>query len=498
MSVRRFLSVLFAVLLPSYFYATDWILASEPFSFRSDSDSLQETLYSMSQQLPKLILEDLALVGERNISSKEEYYRQLKVLQANHKTLLTNYNNAVLERDKVLLSQQSQLRKRKTLKEKNLAVDEALLKLQENEAQTAQLLDKIESSGNEIVAKEAVSLWKGNSETLFVLDEKSTLAQKIDSEKINGLLTGSITAFNNYAMVEASITVFPGEISSATATAAGSLSDIVLIAKQLASELKAVVANAGAVELFFEIEPVQAIESAAVIIDGSVISVADIPTQGIAVATGNHGITLEAEGYYDKTFNWNFSEEGSYLITVELEKIETVELALVGEEDAQGQVYVNALPVGTLPVTLEVERGLLLGEFFPSEVQEEVPDSQGQSSAYFTMDLQDFTGLDFVNASLKLQTQDISNRIEKRRRTMYNSYSAFLVSLVPTIFSYGMYVNEHNGWAMGYQEEEKAKVWKGISNGTIALSVGLGINFFVQLGRYIFAVDAVLPEDIKD
>ena len=48
------------------------------------------------------------------------------------------------------------------------------------------------------------------------------------------------------------------------------------------------------------------------------------------------------------------------------------------------------------------------------------------------------------------------------------------------------------------QEEEKAKVWKGISNGTIALSVGLGINFFVQLGRYIFAVDAVLPEDIKD
>ena len=77
---------------------------------------------------------------------------------------------------------------------------------------------------------------------------------------------------------------------------------------------------------------------------------------------------------------------------------------------------------------------------------------------------------------------------------MYNSYSALVVSLIPAFVSYGMYVNMHNGWALGHETEETAMLWKNILNGFGILSAGLGVNLAVQLGLFIGAADGVLPE----
>ena len=80
---------------------------------------------------------------------------------------------------------------------------------------------------------------------------------------------------------------------------------------------------------------------------------------------------------------------------------------------------------------------------------------------------------------------------------MYNSYSALLVSLIPSFVSYGMYVNMSNGWALGHESEETVKMWKNISMGSMILSAGLGLNFAVQMGFFLGAADSVLPERAK-
>jgi hypothetical protein len=80
---------------------------------------------------------------------------------------------------------------------------------------------------------------------------------------------------------------------------------------------------------------------------------------------------------------------------------------------------------------------------------------------------------------------------------MYNSYSALLVSLIPSFVSYGMYVNMSNGWALGHESEENMKLWKNISTGSMVLSAGLGVNLAVQLGLFISSADSVLPEQAK-
>ena len=107
------------------------------------------------------------------------------------------------------------------------------------------------------------------------------------------------------------------------------------------------------------------------------------------------------------------------------------------------------------------------------------------------------SSLSQLNLQLKRDTQEISARIEKRRRAMYNSYSALLVSLIPSFVSYGMYVNMANGWVLGYESKETVNLWKNISTGSMILSAGLGVNLAVQLGLFIGAADSVLPQRAK-
>ena len=123
--------------------------------------------------------------------------------------------------------------------------------------------------------------------------------------------------------------------------------------------------------------------------------------------------------------------------------------------------------------------------------------SESQDSFYFVADVPSGTGLLQLNVRLKRDTAAISSRIEKRRRVMYNSYSALLVSLIPSFVSYGMYVNMSNGWALGHESEETVKMWKNIYTGSMILSAGLGVNLAVQIGLFLGAADSVLPERAK-
>ena len=126
-----------------------------------------------------------------------------------------------------------------------------------------------------------------------------------------------------------------------------------------------------------------------------------------------------------------------------------------------------------------------------------MPTPDTEHPYYFVADITPESKLSQLNLRLKKDTQEISTRIEKRRRAMYNSYSALLVSLIPTFVSYGMYVNMSNGWVLGHESEENMKLWKNISTGSMVLSAGLGVNLAVQLGLFIGSADSVLPEQAK-
>ena len=491
---KRRLAILFAAfLLPSFILASnDWIIAAEPFSWESDTSS-EEQVKAAAVQIPSLVLDYLSNSGFRVPSLQELQQRKLDELKKARPSLVAALEKALKSRDEVLFSVESESEFKKEIEKKDLAVEEAKKNLEENQRQTRALLEEIktnESDNNYVASHETVRLWKDSSSTLLQVPENTSLDDMLAKEKINALVSGTMTVFGGYAVVQVQLAIYPGAIVAGNAEQVGSLSDIVSLAKKLAEQLEPFVLNTSSVTLSFSVLPEQAACDAVVLLDGQITPLSQIPSSGMVLSSGEHTITVESQGFYPKSFTWNFSEGNHFLATVNLEEQHFVELHLQEEGENSGQVYVNALPVGQLPTVVQVSKGVSLGEFVPTN-----KDDETFEPSFFTLDVKENSDLEQLNARIKAETEDISARIEKRRRTMYNSYSALLVSLVPTIVSYGMYVTNHNAWALGYGEESKAKTWNTVSNVALGLTGGLAVNFVVQLGLYIAAANDVLPEN---
>ena len=90
---------------------------------------------------------------------------------------------------------------------------------------------------------------------------------------------------------------------------------------------------------------------------------------------------------------------------------------------------------------------------------------------------------------------DRSDYIEKRRRWMYASYSALIVSLVPTFYIYGnSYAKSqayNNNVDISYED---ARNWQTASNVMIGVSATAGAFFVYELIRYLVAAENVLPK----
>lgn len=500
MRLKWLILALLISFFPTYFFASDWILAATPFAISSESDTALGILQAASQEIPKLILQEFSNSQARQPSVIEIQQRELKNLYSQKNTLITKLKTATENRNKEFLSSKDNFNKKKNLRKKDETIQEINLEIQEVNLLIQNLLHEIEKGDSVLYAElEPIKLYNNSNEKLLIFEDETKLEENISSNKINGLIKGQIIAFGDYIQVDVQVLAFPGKINLGRVSATGSIKDIVSLSKELCDKLKPIITNERSVSLVFDIKPEQAKEKANIIIDNKVIKLSS--AKEIIIPSGNQTITVSSEGYYDKTFSWDFSKEEQFNVNVSLEKINTIPVTIEEETNISGQIYINALPVGKTPSTIDIPQGLILGEFVLDNQTTEKSSSNTKleiDQNFFTANIEEQKKLEQLNLILKSETLNISERIEKRRHTMYNSYSAFLVSLIPTFFTYGMYINKHNGWAMGEEEESNAKTWEIISNSSIALSAGLGINFIIQLGRYIAAVDDVLPENISE
>ncbi len=493
MMIRRLVFFLAAFMFSSLTFASeDWVIAAEKFTYKTDSSTSLEAVDAASAQLPSLILESFSYSENRLPSLSELQQRKLNELKVEYSKLVTSFQSEITKRDTLLFTEKNKKTFKKKLKEQKEKIQEIQDKIKENLEATNLLLDEIDSGegDSEYIANyEKIKLWKDKSDVFINVPQDSTLENYAVSEKINCVISGNITTFGDYALATAKASVFPGNIQVSFVEEIGTLSDIVSIAEGLATQLRSGIISSSSVAVSFSVLPEEANQTAVVVIDEKKIPLSQISADGIYISAGIHSITVESEGFYPKTFSWDFGESGKYVAKVELEPLEFVQLSLDKDTDFNGKVYINGLPVENLPAEIDVSKGKILGEVLISDKGKEIP-------SYFVIDIPLDKNLEGVNASLKVDSTNISKRIEKRRRSMYNSYSALLVSLIPTLVSYGMYINSYNAWALGYGEQSKAEMWNIISKSTIGISAGLGANFVFQLGRYIKNVNDVLPENI--
>ena len=477
----------------------DWVVAARPFTLESSRSQNREALEDLTTTIPSIILENLADAGIRVLSPQEILERRLVALYKERTTLAASLDAAVTERDRQLFLSSGERAVRANLREKERTVQEIRRQLAEKDEEIAGLKERLAGRAFDGIEeeRETVVLWKASSSVLFE-------AERVRQEDINGLLTGRITASGNYISVRVSLSVYPGGQQAIEVRSAASLADITVMAREIAVQLKPVLQNRPTVLVDFDISPAEAHDDVRILVDGEVFHASHLADGALVLPAGSHRIEVEADGFQSKGFTGDFSGGGSFLARVALERMEFRQVEVSSEGSEEGRVYIDGIPEGGFGTPVEVRTGLAFGTVLPApppevgEEEELAEDSQAASEPgspyYFVAEVDPEPGLLQLNVRLKRDTQAISSRIEKRRRAMYNSYSALVVSLIPAFVSYGMYVNMHNGWALGHETEETAMLWKNILNGFGILSAGLGVNLAVQLGLFIGAADGVLPE----
>ncbi|MBO5124272.1 MAG: hypothetical protein J6C11_03995 [Spirochaetaceae bacterium] len=527
--------------------AATWVVGARPFVLTASRFQDATSLTELTTSIPALILEHLADVGVRVLPPEELLQRQLKDLYKQRTTLANSLSNAVKERDRQLFLSSKEKTVMRNLKEKEREVAKIRGQLEELDQEIGKvrlLVKDMDYSGIE-ERQETVALWQNDPKKLFQ-------PEKVTNEVINGLLTGEIAVSGNYLSVRVQLTLYPGKLQVIEVRSAASVADVSTMSRELAQQLAPVLQNRPTVLVTFDITPPEAEKKARIMVDGQVFQPRNFHEGEILLPAGNHRIVVESDGFRARSFTGEFSGDDKFLVNVMLAVAESRPVELVSKESQEGSVYINGFPEGGFSQEMELPTGLVFGTVLPtplpkpeseaawnekqgkSEASSESADSTGledftesedsmdlaadaeqqgepaDSSTpasptdsgvanpyYFVADVQPGSELLQLNVRLKRDTEEISSRIEKRRRVMYNSYSALLVSLIPSFVSYGMYVNMSNGLALGHESEETVKMWKNISTGSMILSAGLGLNFAVQMGFFLGAADSVLPERAK-
>ena len=533
---------LFALILTFLFlpaFADDWTLGVMEFSF-TQTQKRAESSAKAAQVLPQLIIEQFSSENIRRIPATETLDRKLKELQTARLSLFLQLSKECKTRDSLVLTTTKPKKLQKAIKEELEKIREIEIKINQNleEAQKVrnEARPKIErekelSEGekkdddkkndgffpfqlpfpffqkneDDEIVNENVVLYKSDSTALFKPSEKSMesgfsswdFEQEVGEAKINGLITGEITVYGDYCSVTANLRVYPGARILGTVTEVGLLSDLMPLADSIARKLDSKIANALPILFEFEIEPREAAMKAKVTIDGIVFPLQKSDGRfdnKILGSSGIHHVSIETSGYETLSFNYAFLDESHFLVHANLvpEVHGVAKIRLKKYRDGIFHTY------GLLqsPVTeeepwasLEVNSKSVLGVFTVPKTNPD--DSESSNIAFFR--IPENSAFDGAYLLVNAKPFDRAENIDKRRRWMYTAYTALICSLPFTFYNFGEFTAENTAYAQGRGDYDRLKKLQGRSNICVSITAVLGIWAGIELVRYLWAADRVLP-----
>jgi len=548
--VKKSVLILCALLVQSAFLtALDWTVAACAFKTETLQNQTSSSTAVTAEQaaavaLPRLILEKIADAGIRTVPEDELCRREKKEFAVKRCSLYEDLKKAVALRDQgvFVFTDEKKLKANIGAKEKEISAINAKIEKSIKEEN-----DKIASGF--VSVPERIVLWKNSSDSLYEVSENGFGLQ--EPQDIQALISGTLRRTGSYVYACAVLTLYPFAYQAAQVCEIESVDNFEKLAEKLAEKLLPVLKNERQVRIDFDIQPAQAAQTALIRVDGNQLyfnrqhseAGGQPPEQNLsAVLTGGiRHIYAEAEGYQAVAADYNFSGSDIFRIRIRLKRKEAIPVKIYFDSASLFSLYLyglKALPdekdanlftVNGLPVLAELadENGnakrFLLSE--PKRRQSNLSFERGgsagtnaslpssASSAGANIGSVSSAGTDTVagaktaesaagNAGANIAEysvnsavlSDIGSGIEKKRKIMYNSYAALIVSLPASFILLGKYVDEYNSWARGNNTADDLQKWNVARYAAAGVSIGLGVNFLVQLGIYLHSVNAVLPE----
>ncbi|MDE7292285.1 MAG: hypothetical protein K2N58_09585 [Treponemataceae bacterium] len=492
-----------------------WILAAQKFEIEEYKEH-SAALESAAAVIPKLILEQISLDTKRTVLRDERLSQKLDSLLTERLSLFLDLSKEVKSRDALVLNNYTMFEYQSALKAQEKKIDDVQKKIDANlKAQEEAIFPETAKKRS---ARKMRKLWEPESrqvslygqdpEKLFSPSDSSkkegvdsrAFAKEIANAKISGLVSGSMISYGNYLSVTAELNVFPGAKKVASVTEVGALSDIRQIAKNIAFALLPKIANSMPVELEFNIFPEAAAENATLTIDSVVYR--PVPKK-VSLGSGFHSISIDAEGFARETFLYDFSGQSKFLVEVNFREESKGEIKLALSRFVPGTMFFDGKFAGEssasdfVKVPLKVNGNTVFG-YFEGTVKDKDAEGGERSETMFMMIPSNLMA-DGAELEMNLRVFDVSKNIDKRRRMLYVSYSALLLSLPIMFYSYGRYDSIMNGYLAGYGnfDYDELKLYRTISFVGIGLVSACGAWMVTELVLYLLAVEKTLPSKAK-
>lgn len=522
-------SVLLIVNGFTFLYAADnqWTVAAIPFQVDVRSGSKNSIYKEFETLFPKRILDNLAFGNQRFIDKSETDERKLYDLKKKQTANFLELSGLVKSRDSLFLYDYSERELKRKINEAEKKIEACKKKIAENQVLIDQLvLSKADASSTYNVHKiqsetekfqnlfknlfstnveseyyEQVQVYGSIDNPFIELTEQqqadflenglnSIFIKKIsDEKKIRCILTGKVTVIDEYISVSAVLTLMPGNRELCRESEIGTTSQSETICDLLSDSMLQYVFGTLPVSINVKVMNEETVDGLKFTFDDQVVSNFSIPQ---IFESGIHTVSFSAPGYKTLVTSYHFEGNQNYEIGVHLVKKDNGFINFRMKYFQEGTLFANGMPLVSSDQykntsRIEIDGKEILGIFV----------SEDGLSDFYYIDSKKISDGNFYQSNIK--AMDTASYIDLRRKIMYGSYSAFMISMMGWCVTYGSLYNTFAAYQQNPTIElyEKAVKWQNASKVMTGFAWGTGLLWGYTLIRYLIAADKVLPSTTK-
>lgn len=501
-----------------------WTIAAQKFSYARGQKN-NAVSNATAEALPASIMEKLNRYLQRNVLPDEIFERERYKLRNERQSLYLQLSTEYKKRDSLVLQDYSESRLKSKIREeeKNILdiknkINENLEKLKQKEIEMEGKLSQIDNGDyfdnkdddtelekflnlfknifvkdESLITQEDIAFYQSDYARLFnpseAAQEEGYLSYKMEKEvyssNINTLITGVIYNYDDYMSVTVDVYMYPGAKKIGSVMEVGSVEEMEVISSSLANQIIPILTNAMPVQVDFNVASNNSNPQYSIYID-DILQNSD--GNKLILDSGVHNIQFVSDGYKTAATSYYFEGNKKYHIDVNLkEKTEGfIQIGVINS--VFGDIFVNgekSVKVNDSKSQIKINGNSILGEFVAEN---------GETAFFYIPEELHF---DKSYVTIKPKPRDREKYIDTRRKWMYGSYSALMVSLIPFFYTYGNLANnaeKYNNRQISYSEVNK---WQSAYNVSLGITIGCGLFWGYELVRYFIAVNSVLPEKAK-
>ena len=501
-----------------------WVIAAQKFIY-ARGQTKNAVTSNIEETIPINILEKISRSLERNIMPNERFERENYKLRTERQSLYLQLSSEYKKRDSLVLNNYSDMRMKSELKAEEKKIKQIQEKLEKNITEQKEKYEKAEAQmhlaagevddddnvelneaelvknliknifeqSEDLITEENIALYKDSVESLFktTVKVKETdyteplFEKEVVSSGINGLITGQITSYGDFISVAVDLYNYPGAKKIGSVMEVGEIKELDLITSEISRQILPMIVNTLPVKFVFSIEPEEAKEKLSIYVD-DVLQKMENDT--VSLDSGSHRIQFVSEGYKSAGVTYFFEGNKKYNIEVKFERPVIGHIQLQLKNELPGNIYANAEPALKFDdrnSQISINGNTILGEFITED---------NETAFFYIPKKQTFDG---SAVTLNPKPRDRTEYVNTRRKWMYGAYTVFMISLIPTFYTFGNFQINKDLYSKHQIDFETAKRWQTASNISSTISICCGVFWGIELIRYLVAVNSVLPQNVK-